>query len=262
MMLAPLSFQRTIPVGDMITTPQQEEGLARIRYNITMRGFCVITGIPGLGKSGMIRKLKASLDKSKFILCYINEAEITPKVLYSRILNALEISPASFLDKMKKQFQEGVSSLYLMQERQLVIVIDNAQELPHQTLKELRYLFSFEIDSKSLLSLILVGHPPLWDTLKLRSYESLFQFVNVHFRLSPLDSSQTKEYMIHQLKLSDIPMCFPDEEIQKIFQYSSGIPRIINSICRNCMLDMASNKMELVDSRVLERVLNDLFSKN
>ncbi len=261
-MLAALSFQRSIPVADMLSTPQQEEGLARIHYNITMRGFCVITGIPGLGKSSMIRKLEATLDKSKYILCYINSSEITPKVLYTHVLNALEISPASFLNKMKKQFQEGVSHLYGMQERQLVIVIDNAQELPHQTIKELRYLFSFEIDSKSLLSLVLVGHPPLWDTLKLRSYESLFQFVNVHFRMSPLDSFQTKEYIVHQLKLSELPMCFPDEEIQKIFQYSSGIPRIINSICKNCMLDMASNNMEIVDSRVLERVLNDVFNKN
>jgi type II secretory pathway predicted ATPase ExeA len=260
-MIAPLSFQRDIAVSDMLATPQQQEGVARIRYNISTRGFCVITGVPGLGKSCMIRSIEASLDKSKYMLCYINEAELTPKVLYSRILSGASISPESYIDKMKKQFREAVSNLYSMQERQLVVVIDNAQELPNQTIKELRYLISFELDSKSLLSLILVGHPELWDTLKLRAYESLFQFVSVHFRVPSLDMEQTKEFIVHQLKLSNHPLCFPDDIIKKIYQFASGIPRVINSICRNCLLDMEANKLEIVDGNVLDRVLNELFNR-
>jgi len=259
--IAPLSFQRDIPVADMLPTPQQQEGFARIRYNISTRGLCVITGVPGLGKSGLIRSIESSLDKSKFVLCYINEAELTPKGLYSRILGAASISPANYIDKMKKQFREVVSNLYLMQERQLVIVIDNAQELPDQTIKELRYLFSFDLDSKSLLSLILVGHPKLWDTLKLRAYEPLYQFVSIHFRFPPLDIEQTKEFIVHQLKLSNHQLCFPEDVIRKIHQFSSGIPRVINSICRNCLLDMEASKLEIVDINALDRVLNELFNR-
>jgi general secretion pathway protein A len=256
-MLAPLSFSPEIPVSDMLATPQQSESFARLRYTINSKGFGVITGTPGTGKSSLIRLLESSLDKSRFLLCYINETDLKPKTLYLRLLAALAIIPAAYLDKLKKQFREAILQLYQSQDRLPVIVIDNAQELPVQTLRELRYLIRFDMDSASVLTLILAGHPELWDTLKLRTFEPLRQCVTTHYRITALDEAQTKEYIVHQLKLSDMSMCFPDDVVKRIYQFTSGIPRIINAVCRHCLIDIESNHLDLVDTQVTERVLNE-----
>lgn len=254
-MIAPNSFNRSIPVKDLLPLREQREGFIRMKYSVSAKGLAVITGSPGTGKSAMLRLLESSLDKSRFLFCYINDADLKPKTLYAKLLYALSVQPAAFVDRMKKQFREAVINLYDSKDRLLVTVIDNAQELPVATIRELRYLMSFEIDSKSLLALILVGQPELRDTLKLRTFEPLYQCITTHYRIPPLGEQETKEYIQHQLKLSEVSMLFPDDVITRIHQFSCGIPRIINNICRHCLVDLESNKLELVDNQVLDRVL-------
>lgn len=257
MMLAQQSFLRDISVKDMLELPQISEGFARLKYIIASKGLGVITGAPGLGKSSLIRLLDSSLDKSKFLFCYINDADLKPKNLYSHLLCSLSVQPAAYIDKMKKQFKEAVVNLYQSHDRVLVIVIDNSQELPMQTLREFRYILNFDMDSRSLLTLLLIGHPEIWDTIKLRSFEALRQCVATHYRMQPLNEDQTKEYIVHQLNLSNISMCFPDDIVKKIHQFTSGTPRVINSICRHCLIDMESKDLSLMNNDVLERVLNE-----
>ncbi|MEN3004599.1 ExeA family protein [Dehalobacterium formicoaceticum] len=256
-MMAQLSFLREIPTEGLLSLPQHREALARLKYIIASKGFGVMTGSPGMGKSSILRTLDASLDKSRFLFCYINDADLKPKNLYSKIPYYLSVQPSTYLDRMKKQFRDAVVNLYDTHDRLPIIVIDNAQDLPIQTIKEIRYLLNFEIDAKSLLSLILVGHPELRDTLKLRSFEAVSQCITAHYRLSPLDEKQTYEYISHHLNLSQLKMLFPEDVVNRIHQFTSGIPRVINQICRHCLIDMESNQLELADHQVLERVLSE-----
>lgn len=251
-MIAPRSFLHELPVSDLLALPQQKEGFARLKYVVSQKALGVLTAVPGAGKSSLIRMLESSLDKSRFLFCYLNDSDLKPKSLYAKLLQALLIQPPAYLDRMKKLFRDAVTSLH---DRLPVIVIDNAQDLPATTIREFRYLMNFEMDSRSLLALILAGHPELWDTLKLRTFEPVLQCVAMHYRLPGLDEAQTKEYIVHQLKLSEVAMLFPDEIVKKIYQFSSGIPRLVNKLCRHCLIDLEANHLELVDNQVLERAL-------
>ena len=251
-MMATRSFTHDLPISDLFALPGQKEGFARLKYIVSSKSFGVITGTPGTGKSSLIRMLEGSLDKSRFQFCYINDSKLNPKALYARLLITLCIQPPAYLDRMKKLFREAITG---SRDRLLVVVIDNAQDLPMETIREFRYLLSFEMDSISMLALILVGHPETWDMLKLRTFEPVFQCVATHYRLPALDEPQTKEYIIHQLQLSALSNCFPDEIIKKIYQYTSGIPRLINKLCRHCLIDLETNHLELVDNQVFERAL-------
>lgn len=257
-MIAPFSFKRDIPADSLFLSDQHKEAVARLKYIIQSNGFGVLTGHPGSGKTTVIRYAEAGLDKNKYTFCYINESTLLPATLYSRILDAMNINPFAYTVKLKKQFRDNVSNLYKSQNKSLVIVIDNAQELPESTVREIRYLISFDMDSFSPLSVILVGHSDLWDTLKLRSFELVFQCVTNHYRLQPLDQSQIKDYILHQLSLSDCRMVFPDDVVRQIHSFTRGIPRMVNKVCVNCLIDMEHNKMEIADSTVVERVINDL----
>jgi len=252
------SFKRDIPVDSFYLSPQHKEAVARLKYVVNSKGFAVLSGHPGAGKSTVIRSLEASLDKNKYILCYINESSLKPATLYSRILDSLNIKPLSFISKLKKQFKDNVYSLFKSQNKSLIIIIDNAQTLPESTVKEIRFLIGFEMDSFSPLSIILTGHSDLWDTLKLQSFELVFQCVSNHYRLMPLDEKQTGDYILHQLKLSDCNMLFPEDVTKQIYSFTRGIPRIINRVCNDCLLDMQQHGLDLVDSKVLERVINEL----
>lgn len=160
------SFKRDISVSSFYLSSQHQEALARLKYVVNSKGFGVLSGHPCSRKSTVIRSLEAGLDKNKYVFFYINESSLKPATLYSRILDSLNIKPFSFLSKLKKQFRDNIYTLYKSQNKSLVIVIDNAQVLPENTVKEIRFLIAFEMDSFSPLSVILAGHSYLWDTLK------------------------------------------------------------------------------------------------
>lgn len=257
-MIGEKSFKREISVKDMFQTDQHKEALARLLYVIETKGLGLVTGEPGAGKSALTRALAHQLNPSRYILCYINNSMLAPKDLYSQVLIALSVEPYSFLTKMKRQFTEVVSDIYRSHQKQIVVIIDNAQALPPATLQEIRYMAAFEMDSFSPLSILLIGQQELWHTLRLRVFEPLFYSITSHFHLQSLSVKDTRAYIAHQLRLSNLDMLFPDDVVGKIHSYSKGLPRIINLICSHCLIDLEVNQMKLVDHNVLERVLSDL----
>ena len=257
-MIAEKSFKREIQTDDVFMSGQQKEALARLDYVVRNRSMALLTGEPGAGKSTMIRTFVKSLDTAKYCTCYINNSALTPKILYSDVLQSLSVTPYSYLPKVKKQFAEVVTDIFKNHNKQLVIFIDNAQSLPIQTIHEIRYVFNFEYDSMSPMALILVGQPELLATLRLRTFEPVFYRFSSHYQLRGLNQKQTVEYILHQLKLSNLSMLFPDDVVAKLWSRARGLPQIINTICIHCLIDMEANSSNLVDNTALERVLADL----
>jgi len=256
-MIAVKSFSRSVPVTDLASIPQQAEALARLKYIVSTKGIGVVTGSPGIGKSTVVRSLEAALDKSRYLLCYINDANLTPAALYMNLLAALGVEPPAYLAQMKKQFREAAVELHDTQGKVLIIVIDNAHDLPKATIVEIRYLYCYDIDSKSIMAILLLGHHEFWDTLRLRVFESIAQCVGTHYRMGALSLPEAGEYIRHHLALSGLKMVFPDDVVKRIHQSSGGIPRVINKLCTHCLIDMEGHQLEIADNTVLDRVLAD-----
>ena len=256
-MIAAKSFSRNVPVSDLTSISQQVEALARLKYIVSVKGIGVLTGSPGIGKSTVVRNLEAALDKSRYLLCYINDANLTPKTLYTMLLASLGVAPPAYLERMKKQFRDTVTELHDTQGKVLIVVIDNAQDLPTATIIEIRYLYCYDIDCKSIMSILLLGHQDFWDTLRLRVFEPVFQCVGTHYRMNPLNESQTHEYIRHHLTLSGLTMSFPEDVVKRIHQFSGGIPRVINKLCTHCLIDIEGHQLDIVDNTALDRVIAD-----
>jgi general secretion pathway protein A len=257
-MIAGNSFKSNIPTRDIFTTDQHKEVLARTGFVVENHGIFLLYGESGSGKSTIVRTFISQLDPSRYCICYINNSRLTPKDLYSSILESMSVIPYLLLSKVKKQFYQVISDAFKNHQKQLVVFIDNAQSLPAQTISEIRYLRSFEFDSISPMSLILVGQPELLHTLRLRTFEPLFYRINSQYYFKGLSQKQTSEYILQQLSLSGLSMLFPDDVSAKVWGRSKGLPQIINTICTSCLIDMEANSLSLVDHAVLERVLADL----
>lgn len=257
-MIAENSFKSNISTQDIFMTDQHKEVLARTGFVVENRGIFLLYGESGSGKSTLVRTFISKLDPSRYCICYINNSRLTPIDLYSYVLESISVAPHSLLSKVKKQFYQVVSDAFKNHKKQFVVFIDNAQSLPVQTISEIRYMRSFEFDSVSPLALILVGQPELLPTLRLRTFEPLFYRINSQFHFKGLSQKQTSEYITQQLSLSGLSMLFPDDVIAKIWGRSKGLPQIINTICKSCLIDMEANSLPLVDNSVLERVLLDL----
>lgn len=257
-MIAEKSFRRDVKTENVFLSNQHREALVRLEFFVKSKFVALLTGEPGVGKSTLLRTFINTLDTAKYCVCYINNSDLTPKTLYAEILRSMSVAPLSFLPMIKKQFAEVVLDIFQNHNRQLVVFIDNAQSLPMQTLQELRYLLSFEFDSMSPLSLILIGQPELFATLRLRSFEPLFYRLSSHYQFKSFSQKQTSEYILHQLSLSNLSMLFPDDVVAKIWSRSRGLPQIINTICIHCLIAMESNSLNLVDNAILESVLVDL----
>jgi type II secretory pathway predicted ATPase ExeA len=257
-MIAENSFRNDIPTQDIFMADQHKEVLARTEFVVDKRGIFLLYGESGSGKSTIIRTFLSRLDPARYCVCYINDSRLTPKDLYSSVLESMSVIPYSLLSKVKKQFYQVVSDVFKNHKKQLVVFIDNAQSLSAQTISEIRYLRSFEYDSMSPMALILVGQPEILPTLRLRTFEPLFYRINSLYHFKGLSQKQTSEYITQQLSLSGLSMLFPEDVTAKIWGRSKGLPQIINTICNSCLIDMEANSGTLVDNSVLQRVLTDL----
>ncbi len=212
-------------------------GLSSIEYIARQKeGFCVITGEPGTGKTTLIRKfLEEWKDKAEIAL--ILTPQLTARELFIAILEDLGVRfEASTKHDAIKALRD-----YLIEKtregRPVIIIIDEAQNLPQDSLEELRLLSNIETSTEKLLQIILIGQPELEKRLEDPKMRQLSQRVSVRLRLRPLRSDETRRYIDYRLtKAGSGNLQFKNTAIRKIYRFSGGIPRLINLIASRAIM--------------------------
>jgi general secretion pathway protein A len=210
-----------------------QDALAHLRLGLESNaGFIVVTGEVGAGKTTVLQTLLRSLDSRTTVARLVNTL-LGPSELLEAILidfGAEDVptsKPAMIRDLARFLVEER------LQDRRVLVVIDEAQNLPHGSLEELRMLSNLETEKSKLMQIILVGQPELRDRLNTVDLEQLNQRITVRYHLNPLDARDTHEYINHRLRCAaiDRPMQFSNDLSATIHERSGGIPRMINVIC-------------------------------
>ena len=247
-----IPFTKEIPVDCIFPSEQHQELIARLSYAIENRYFSMVTGDIGAGKSTAIRSLIQSMDPSKFRFVYLSESRMSPRIFYQEVLYQLDTEPGFLQATAKRRFVDFYQKHHVLP----VIIIDESQELSTAMINELRFVINFDMDSLSPLALILTGQPELRDRVKLRALRAIEQRINVRFHLSGLSEEETKKYIFHGLqKAGGTHMFFSDDAVKAVYTHSNGIPRLINSLCNDCLVDAVGRQQHTVDATNVARVV-------
>jgi type II secretory pathway predicted ATPase ExeA len=242
------------------STPHSQ-ALTRLAHAVSQsKGLAVLMGEAGAGKTTLARRLLDSLPESEYeaTLLVIIHSGITTDWLLKRIAVQLGIEkPASEKLSLLGQLYQRLLTLH-EEGKKAVVLIDEAQMLQtREIMEEFRGLLNLELPERKLLTFVLFGLPEVEQYLKLDP--PLHQRVALKIRLSPLSGESTEAYIKHRLKLSGATrMPFSAEAVQAIHRFSEGTPRIINTICDNCLFEAFLAKQSLVSQKLVQRVANEL----
>ncbi|MDX1776658.1 MAG: AAA family ATPase, partial [Desulfobulbales bacterium] len=241
-----------------------KEALDTMVYSIRSgEGFVMITGTPGVGKTLLVRKLLRELG-DKVNLGLVLNPTISPRELLAVILDDLGISTMEESQNISKEMLLRSFRDYLLAKSALgmktIIIIDEAQNLPKDTLEELRMLSNLESDKEKLLQIILVGQLELEERLQYKDMKQLAQRITIRYRLKPLAPEETGAYVRHRLEVAGDAMSvrFMPRVMARIHELSSGIPRRINLICERALMAAYVDGEKSVSRKHLVRAIRSI----
>jgi len=217
---------------------RHSEAFAHLEFGRRERGgFVVITGEVGTGKTTLARRFLGSLGEQTATAVVLYPA-LTAAELLRSILDDLhvEATGASLKDQVDALHQFLLKSR--SEGRNVVLLIDEAQDLSAEVLEQIRLLSNLETDTEKLIQIVLMGQSELHEMLARRELRQLAQRVTARYHLSPLDRAETEEYIRHRLKVAggEDKVAFSAGALAAVHRLSGGVPRLVNLICDRSLL--------------------------
>jgi len=231
-------------------TDQHQEALAHLTYGLgSAGGIILLTGEVGTGKTTISRKLLEDIPEH-IELAWIVNPRLSAQELLAAFCDELSITYDSERASIKT-FTDLINS-YLIeahgQGRNVVLMIDEAQNLSPDVLEQLRLLTNLETSERKLLQIILLGQPELKEMLERTDLRQLAQRITARFHLQSLSREDSHEYIRHRLAVAgcDRPV-FSNKAMNRIFSISQGIPRLMNLLCDRAMLGVYGSNAAMVE---------------
>jgi general secretion pathway protein A len=224
------------------------------------KGLITITGEVGVGKTILIHAFLKGLSKN-IKTAFIFNPRFDFKSLLKNILLDLEMpidkneeSVPFLVEKFKEYLQARAS-----RDEMVVIIIDEAQGLEDEVLREIDRLSRLGASRGRVLQVLLVGQPELEAKLNSEKFRFLKEKIAVHSQISPLSREECRGYIKHRLKLvgRDASEVFTSEAIKRVWQFAKGIPRVMNLICDRALLIGYSNTSPMIDSKIVDQAIKD-----
>jgi general secretion pathway protein A len=246
-----------IPDPDFLyRSPKHQYAWTCLEYGLSQRlGFIVLTGEVGTGKTTLIKALLKAVGIQQRI-GVIYQTSFGAEDLLELLLQEFEIK-GHFTTRVSRlaAFNQFLVNAYSRGEH-VVLIVDEAQNLGPDALEELRLLSNLQTEKEFLLQVILVGQPGLQERLSHPSLMQLANRVSLRYHLTSLDKKETKEYIVFRLARAGVSGIFTNSAIERLYEYSKGVPRQINNYAELALVAGYSVGKKEIDGRFLAKVMD------
>jgi general secretion pathway protein A len=253
-------FQITPDPSFLYLSPGHKEALASIIYGVEKKkGFVLIVGAVGVGKTTILRAYLEKAEKTSLKIIYLFNSNISYRNLLRYIFRELGVRPESDeVCEMVHQLHQVLIEEY-RQGRNVLLLVDEAQNMPIDTLENLRMLSNLETTSEKLIQIVFSAQPEFEKTLNLEELKQLKQRIAVRAVISPLNREEALLYIQHRLKKASEKesIIFTQPALNEVVRNAKGIPRVINVLCDNCLISAFGYSKKKVGLGVVKEILRD-----
>ena len=255
-------FEITPDPSFLFSTARHNEALASLYYGVRARkGFVVLTGEVGTGKTMLVRCVLELLRRTGVAFAYVFNPSLSALEFIRYIAGDFGLPVAG---KAKDELVLSLSA-FLVERHQrklsTLLVVDEAHHLSPELLEEVRLLTNLETTQQKLLQIVLAGQPELDEMLDSFELRQIKQRIALRCHLEPLNLEETRGYIQRRLQIAGVPPeipLFSEAAVAAIFRHSNGFPRLINTICENALLSGYGRRVAVIPPDVIEEIAHDL----
>ena len=242
-----------------VSTDESKEVLFRLNYLVKTKGFGLLTGSPGRGKTTAVRYWAQTLNPSRYKVVYTCFSTFSPNDFYRNLATELGAQAHYRKPDNFRVIQEELTRLSVEKRKTPVIIIDEANYISSAILNDFKLLFNFEMDSRDRAVVLLSGLPSLNATLRLSIHEPFRQRIIMNYELPAFTKEEGRAYILEKLQGAGAArVIFEDAALEAILNASDGTPRIINNLCNSCLLIGDSGKSGMITAEiVMQAIINN-----
>ena len=244
----------------LFLTKETEEALSGLMYGVQNRkGFITLTGEVGTGKTTLINRLLDWLHQRRARTAFLFNSRMNTNQMFDFILAEFGIScePQNKSQQLMR-LNQWLLDRYRAGET-TVLIVDEAQNLTHAVLEEIRLLTNLETSTEKLLQIVLSGQQELEEKLKLPQLRQLRQRIMLRCKTSPLTKEQTHDYIAERLRIAGAcgELIFSPQTVDTIHLYSLGIPRVVNLLCEHSLINAYAEHQRPISPKIVEEVAHE-----
>lgn len=243
----------------IIETSDYKQINQRLNFLMENKGFGVLTGEPGRGKTTAIRHWTKGLSPDRFNVVYTSLSTLTLNEFYKHMAEGFGLEARHRKSDNYKLIQAEINRYHMEKRITPVFLIDEASYINNKILNDLKLLFNFDMDSKDRAIVLLTGNPSLNNTLRLATNEALRQRITMNYKMSSLSKEDGRMYIQSRLhKANCSQTVFDESALEVILNAANGIPRIINKICDMCLIIGNEQKSDIINSDIAMNAANEI----
>jgi putative secretion ATPase (PEP-CTERM system associated) len=238
-----------------------KRALAYLRYGLAQgEGFIVVTGAPGTGKTMLAKELFEHIRHENVVAGLMVSSQVGAEDTLRIIAAAFGLSYDAYAKAILLKNLENFFKQKASEGKRVLLVVDEAQNLPQQSLEELRMLLNFELGGRPTFQVFMLGQEELRNVLQADDMEQVRQRITATYHLRPLDQEESREYILHRLATAgwhNDPV-FSSDAFDEIYRFTGGTPRIINSLCDRLLLYGFLEELHAFDAQAARLVIDEI----
>ncbi|MBC8426104.1 AAA family ATPase [bacterium] len=232
----------------------RQQILRKLERFVHHRGFTVVSGGPGCGKTSLLHHLVGQLHPSANKVIYMPFSVLSDSDMLRALCYEMELQPAMGKSTMLRNISSRIQDI---QPVNPLLILDEIQKISYQTLEVIRLMANFSFDGRNFFSVIMAGTDQFLEQLRLRINEPLRQRITLYVRLTPFTRDDTEKYILHHIRSAGVHHdLITAQALNLVHDATAGIPRLINSVMLEALYAAAENNDKLLDIEHIQTALD------